>query len=67
MQTRIKEVRESKGITQEQLSAMANVSRTVLSQLENGSRPVVKSDTMLKISDALQTPIEELFLTKKFT
>ena len=34
---RIKEIREELGLTQEQLSKKANVSRTIISGLETGS------------------------------
>lgn len=62
MQNRIKEIRERKNMTQEELAKVSGVSRTVLSQLENNSRPVVTSETMLKISKGLQKSLEEIFL-----
>lgn len=62
MKTKIREFREAMGMSQEEFSEKAGVARTVISQLENGSRDVVKSDTMLKISKALDRPIEEIFL-----
>lgn len=62
MNNRIKSLREDKNMTQEELAKISGVSRTVLSQLENGSRPVVTSETMLKISRGLEKPLEEIFL-----
>ena len=49
-------------MTQEDLAKESGVSRTVISQLENGSRPVITSETMLKISKTLEKSIEEIFL-----
>ena len=62
MKTKIREFREALGMSQEEFSEKSGVARTVISQLENGSRDVVKSDTMLKISKAFGRPIEEIFL-----
>lgn len=62
MENKIKELRISKGMTQEELALKSGVARTVLSQLENNSRPVVTSETMLKISRALDSPLEKIFL-----
>lgn len=62
METRIKECRKALGMTQEELSKKAGVSTVVISQLENGTRDVITSDTMKKISQALDEPIEQIFL-----
>lgn len=62
MKNKIKETRESIGITQQELAEKAGVSRTIVSQLENGSKDVITSTTMLKISKVLDKPIESLFL-----
>lgn len=62
MNTRIKEIRERKGIGQIELAEKSGVSRTVISQLENGKRDIVMSDTMKNIAEALGEPIGEIFL-----
>lgn len=62
MNTRIKEIRERKGIGQIELAEKSGVSRTVISQLENGKRDIVTSDTMKNIAEALGEPIGEIFL-----
>lgn len=67
MNTRIKEIRERKGIGQIELAEKSGVSRTVISQLENGKRDIVTSDTMKNIAEALGEPIGEIFLFWKFT
>ncbi len=62
MDTRIKELRTALGMTQEELSKKAGVSMVVISQLETGTRKVITSETMKKLSQALNEPIENIFL-----
>ena len=62
MNTRIKEIREKKGIGQVELAEKSKVSRTVISQLENGKRDIITSDTMKNIADALGEPVGNIFL-----
>lgn len=62
MDFRIKEVREAKKISQRSLAKKANVSRVIISRLENGTRKVVKTDTLEKIANALEVRVEELFM-----
>lgn len=59
---RIKEIREELGMTQEQLSKKAKVSRTTISGLENGNIKVTTTGTLLKIATALERNISEIFL-----
>lgn len=59
---RIKEIREELGLTQEQLSKKANVSRTIISGLETGSIKVTTTGTLLKIAKALGKNVSEIFL-----
>lgn len=62
MENRIRELRKEKGMKQEELAKKAGVARTVISQLENGSRQVITTDTMLKLSKGLEAPIESIFM-----
>lgn len=62
MENRIKEIRKEKGLKQEELAKKSGVARTVISQLENGSRQVITTDTMVKLSKGLETPIESIFM-----
>lgn len=62
MENRIKELRKAKGMTQNELAEKANVARTVVNQLETGSRSVITTNTMLKLAKALDTPVESIFL-----
>lgn len=62
MKNRIEEIRKEKGLTQNELAKKANVARTVVNQLETGKRNVITTNTMLKLSKALDEPIESIFL-----
>lgn len=62
MKNKLRDTRRRKNMTQNELVKKSGVSRTVISQLENGSRTVVTSETMLKLSRALDEPLEEIFL-----
>ena len=56
---KIREVRKKAGLTQSQLSAKANVHRTIISRCEEGvNMPSVK--TLCKIATALNVTVDEL-------
>ena len=57
---KIKRVRKSRGITQEQLAEMIDISPRSLSNIEVGGC-FVKSETLEKILEALNITTEELF------
>lgn len=57
---KIKRVRKTRGITQEQLAEMIDISPRSLSNIEVGGC-FVKSETLEKIIDALNITTEELF------
>ena len=59
---RIKEVREEKRMTQEELSAKSGISRTTISGLENGTVRSTSTKTLLKIATALETTVDNIFL-----
>ena len=61
MKSRIKEIRESLGMTQEDLARKAEVSRVTLSGLETGTTEAASTKTLLKISMALNKPVDEVF------
>lgn len=56
---RIKELRETKGINQKELSEMAGISRPFLCDLEKNRRGA-KPETYQRIADALDVPVSEL-------
>lgn len=62
MKCRIREVRIAKGISQSELSEISGVTRCMISLVENGrvTNPSLKS--AIKISKALNTPIDELYI-----
>lgn len=62
MAYKIKQVRESKNLTQEELSKKAGVSRAIISKLENGDCVVTTTETICKIANALGCSIGDIFL-----
>lgn len=60
---KIKEARVAKDMSQQELAEKANVSRTIISQLESGTRTVTKTDTLIKIANALDVKVEDIFFT----
>jgi transcriptional regulator with XRE-family HTH domain len=57
---RVKEVRNSKGISQEKLAELANLHRTYISSIELGQRNVSLVN-IERLANALQCDIHELF------
>lgn len=55
----IKDIRRRRGMTQKKLAFIVGISRTSLSQIENGVRP--GKDTLKDICDALHTPESLLY------
>lgn len=60
---KIKEVREKKNMTQEELSKRSGVSRGTISALENGTSRATTTKTLMNIARALGITVEELFFT----
>ncbi|HHX70776.1 MAG TPA: Dam family site-specific DNA-(adenine-N6)-methyltransferase [Gallicola sp.] len=57
---RLKDVRQSQGISQSKLSMMSGISRGQISRIENGQiNPTL--DTIFKLSDALELSLSKLF------
>ena len=61
MQFKIKEIRKELKMTQETLSQKANVSRTVIAGLESGSITVTTTETLVKIANALDRKVSDIF------
>lgn len=57
---RIKEVREAKNMTQEELSEASGVSRGTISALENGTSRATTTKTLMNIARALGVTVEAL-------
>lgn len=62
MNNKIQEMRSALEMSQEELAKVSGVSRTVISQLESGTRKTITSATMLRLSKALKRPVEDIFL-----
>ena len=58
---RIKEVREAKKMTQEELSEKSGVIRGTISALENGVNRITTSRTLAKLAQALGTSVDQIF------
>lgn len=58
---KIKEVREARGMTQEELSEKSGVSRGTISALENGTERTTTTKTLVKIANALEIAVESIF------
>ena len=62
VENRIKERRTELGLSQDQLAEKSGVARTIISQLETGTRTVITSETMLKLAKALDSTVADIFL-----
>ena len=58
---KVKEVREEKRMTQEELSKKSGVSRPTIVAIENGDAKDVKVSTLLKLANALDTTVSAIF------
>jgi len=56
----LKKLRTSRKLTIEQLSKQSNVGKSTISELETGKAKNPKTDTLLKIADALGVKLEDL-------
>lgn len=61
MPNKLKEIRKSKGITQEDLSKLSGISRQTIITIENGKDVNVSVETLKKISKALHCKITDIF------
>jgi transcriptional regulator with XRE-family HTH domain len=61
MQFRIKELREEKQMSQEKLSELSNVSRTIISGLETNKITQTSTTTLMKIAGALGVKVSDIF------
>lgn len=61
MAYRIRELREKKKLTQEQLAQMSGVSRTTIVLLENNEEHEAMVGTLKALATALNVPVSKLF------
>nr|WP_278678625.1 helix-turn-helix transcriptional regulator [Clostridium paraputrificum] len=60
----IKKIRLERNFTIQQLSELANVGKATISQIENGNRRSLRSETVEKIAYALNVTTDDLFSSK---
>ncbi len=59
---KVKEIRVKKGLSQEELANKSNISRYLISKIENGEDVNLTKNTMISISKALDKPVVEVFM-----
>lgn len=62
MKNKVKEYRVEQNLTQEELAKKANVSRYLISRIENGDDVNITKNTMLSIAKALNSNVSDTFL-----
>lgn len=62
MKYRIKEIREKKKLTQEQLAEKSGISRVTIIRLENEENVETQMGTLKAIADALSVPVTRLIV-----
>ena len=60
MGEKIKNLRESKSISQYRLAELTGINRSTINRYENGSIQKISFDNLLKICEALETDIKEI-------
>jgi transcriptional regulator with XRE-family HTH domain len=60
VRVRLKELRESRGLTQVQLAEQAGVRRAAISEIESGHRQRIELDMLERLADALEVEPGEL-------
>ena len=58
---RLREVREAKGMSQEELEKASGISRQTISAIENGKTTSVMSGTLVALARALDTTVDKIF------
>lgn len=61
MNNRVKELRIKKGLSQEELANMANLSRFTIIKVENDSNCNLTKNAMVSIANALEEKVSEIF------
>ena len=65
MKCRVKEIREQKKMSQEELERKSGISRQTISAIENDRiRGNVRAGTLLALASALETTLDDLFFPK---
>jgi len=64
---KLKDIREKRGVTQEQLADLSGVHQSVISAIERGHTLSPRLDTLKKLAGALGASVEELVAEDKLT
>lgn len=59
METNLRAIREARGLTQRELAEVANVTKSFISRVEDGSK-FANFKTMTKIADRLECSLDEI-------
>lgn len=62
MKNRVREIREEKRLTQAELAEKSGISRQTIIAIENEENYSTTTTTLLKIANALETPVNLIFL-----
>ena len=62
MDNKVKEYRSQQGLSQEELAKKANLSRYLISMIENGDDVNLTKNTMISIAIALEKKVSDIFL-----
>lgn len=65
METRLRELREYRHMTQIELSKRSGISWKTISQIECGHRKRIYINTLRKLANGLRVPVEALFEKRK--
>ena len=63
MEYKIRELRKGKGWSQKKKKKRAGISRANIARIEKKKEVVTTTDTLKAISDALEVPMDSLFLS----
>lgn len=58
---KLRETREAKGMSQEELEKASGISRQTISSIENGKSTSVMSSTLISLARALGVTVDEIF------
>lgn len=59
--SKLKRVREARGMSQEELSEKSGISRTIISRLENDNGVSTTTKTLLALATALNCQVTDIF------
>lgn len=62
MDNNLKQIRNEKNITQQELSEKSGIARSIISELENGRSESITTKTMVALAKALGVPVKDIFI-----